>query len=310
MLYPETPYPRPPLALILSDQEWVSLSMVTLFAPRGYAVLRAFSGSQALQRMDEAPVDLLILDRELKDMSGIELCRTMRQNANTTPVVMISTSPWTREENLGALRAGAWEVCSLPIDSEELFLRVDTWVRSKLSGDVSREHGLLDPETGLYNAQGLLRRIAELGAGAARHCRPLGCLVVAADPAPALATARSAHTWTTAAAATMASKLRETGRASDTIGRLSATEFVVVAPDTDTAGVVDLAKRLHSVIGPASPADGTRWRVRFGCYAVPNFRDASIAPTELLIRAAEALRNTDTSTNPIQLYEHATTAPD
>jgi PleD family two-component response regulator len=298
---PAISYPRPPLALILTDQEWVSLSMVTLFAPRGYAVLRAFSGQQAVQRMREAPVDLLMIDRDLKDMSAIDLCGSMRQQNAATPLLMLSTSPWNRDEKLAALRAGAWEVCSLPMDSEELFVRVDTWVRSKLSGDVAREQGLLDPETGLYNAQGLLRRIGELGAGALRHRRPIACLVLAADPGPA-APASPSQTWTAATAATLAATLREAGRASDTIGRLSPTEFVVVAPDTDSTGVLGLAGRLHARVRSAF-AHNDAGRVRVGCYAVPDFREASIAPTELLIRAAEASRSADADAEPIHFFE-------
>lgn len=310
MVSSETPYPRPPLALILTDQEWVSLSMVTLFSPRGYAVLRAFSGRQALQRVAETPVDLLIVDRDLRDMSGVDLCRQMREQTITTPMLMLSTSPWTRDDKLTALRAGAWETYSLPMDSEELFLRVDAWVRAKLAGDVTREQGLLDPETGLYNAQGLLRRIAELGAGAVRHRRPLACLVLAADPAPSFPANRFTHTWTSAAAATLATTLRETGRASDTIGRLSPTEFVVVAPDTDSAGVIGLAERLRTAMETTLADDDSNWRVRFGCYAVPNFRDASIAPTELLIRAAEALRAADNGEDAIHFFDPAPTRSD
>jgi diguanylate cyclase (GGDEF)-like protein len=191
------------------------------------------------------------------------------------------------------------------MDSEELFLRVDVWVRAKLAGDMTREQGLLDPETGLYNAQGLLRRIAELGAGAVRHRRPLACLVLAADAEPSFPTSRHSQTWPSAAAATLATTLREAGRASDTIGRLSATEFVVVAPDTDTAGVMGLAERLRSAMESIVSEDDHEWRIRFGCYAVPNFRDASIAPTELLIRAAEALRVADNGEDAIHFFDHA-----
>jgi len=303
MLTPETAYPRPPLALILTDQEWVSLSMVTLFAPRGYAVLRAFSGQQAIQRLREAPVDLLMIDRDLKDMSATELVRSMRRQNAATPLLMLSTSPWNRDEKLASLRAGAWEVCSLPLDSEELFVRVDTWVRSKLAGDVAREQGLLDPETGLYNAQGLLRRIAELGSGAVRHHRPLACLVVAVDPSAA-ATGSLSQSLTATTATAIAAALRESGRASDTIGRLSATEFVVVGPDTDSDGVLGLAARLHGRVQRVLEGSGGG-RVRVGCYAVPDLHEASIAPTELLIRAAEASRVAGTDDEPIHFFEPA-----
>lgn len=312
MVNPDSPYRRPPLALIVTGQEWVSLSMVTIFSPKGYAVLRAFNGAQALDRAREAPPDLLIVDQELRDMSGTEFCRTLRQEgvvSAATPVLLISSAPWQRDSKLEALREGAWETCSLPMDSEEVFLKVDVWVRAKLAGDDTREQGLLDPDTGLYNTTGLLRRISELAAGAVRHSRPLACVVLSAEPgtaadsaAPgvirAIQTAQgnprgSGDTWTAASARSFAATLLSAGRASDAIGRLSATEFVIVAPDTDDDGVLGLAERLRKAVDEVKAEPELRWNVRFGCYAVPDMRDASIAPTEVLIRAAEALRGTE-----------------
>lgn len=289
----DRPHPRPPIAFIVTAQEWISLSFDTLFSPRGYAVLRAFTSRQALQRVGEFQPDLLVVDKDLRDMTGIEFCRLLRKRGpawHTTPVMLISNSPWTRDERLEALRAGAWDTCALPMDGEELYLRLDAWVRSKLAGDEIREQGLLDAATGLYNAQGLLRRIIELGAGAVRRRAALACVVIASEPGPSLqlgfAGGNRTVTWTDVIAA----RLREAGRASDTFGRLSETEFVVVAPDTDVLGVRRLAERLKVTIESASEELGPRPRLRFGCYAVPDFRDASIAPTEMLIRAAEALR--------------------
>lgn len=305
----DTSYPRPPLVLIVTGQEWVSLSVETLFSPRGYAVLRAYSGQQVLQRVQEVPVDLLVVDRDLRDMAGTDLCRRLREQAlisPTTPIIMIAPSPWPREEKLAALRSGAWDACSLPMDGEELFLRVDTWVRVKLAGDISREQGLLDPDTGLYNAQGLLRRMAEIGAGALRHRRSLACVVVSPTPEPKGGSPGAAPaTWTAATARTLASTLRATGRASDSIGRLSPTEFVIVAPDTDTEGVLGLAERLRTAIESLPLDVDEPLQPRFGCYAVSDFRDESIAPTEMLIRAAEALRNAEAQGQRIRFFTRA-----
>lgn len=304
---PDIPYRRPPLALIVTGQEWVSLSIVTILSPKGYAVLRAFNGAQALERVREAPPDLLIVEEELRDMSGTQFCMMLRQDSvvsASTPILLLSSGPWHRESKLEALRAGAWEACSLPMDSEEVFLKVDVWVRAKLAGDDSREHGLLDPDTGLYNASGLLRRISELAAGAVRHSRPLACVVLSAEPGGGVDSAadrmaaaaqgyRASTTWTEASARSFAATLMSAGRASDAIGRLSATEFVIIAPDTDDDGVRGLAERLRKAVDALAPAPGPQWHVRFGCYAVPDMRNASIAPTEVLIRAAEALRGAD-----------------
>jgi diguanylate cyclase (GGDEF)-like protein len=299
MLNPPDPYPRPPLVMIVTRQEWVSLSVETLFSPRGYAALHGdYTGAQAQQRLRETPVDLLVVDRDLRDMSGLDLCRMARQKAlvtPTTPIVLLGAGAWPQEEKLEALRSGAWEVCSLPTDSEQLFVQVDTWVRAKLWADTARIQGLLDPVTGLYNAQGLLRRVAEVGASAQRHARPLGCVVLSAELAPEPTRTLAGNGGAENAMATVAATLRAQGRASDTIGRLSGTEFVIVAPDTDPAGVRGLVKRLRTAIDTMSATAGSpALRVRFGAYAVSNFGEASIAPTEMLVRAAEALRGTST----------------
>lgn len=302
-------YPRPPLALIVTGEEWLSLSVETLFSPRGYAVLRAFSGAQALERMRQTPPDLLVIARDLRDMRGVDLCRVAQAQSLATkalPVMLMSPSAWPREERLEALRAGSWDVVSFPMDGEELFLRVDSWVQAKLASDVSREQGLLDAATGLYNMQGLLRRMTEIGAGAGRHSRALACVIVSTEASPMVSpepTSAETRTWSTDSAATFAECLRVTGRASDAIGRLSENEFVVVAPDTDIEGAMGLAQRLKKAVESQAPSAVPQVQLRFGCYAVPNFRDASIAPTEMLIRAAEALRNADSSAQPIRFFE-------
>lgn len=307
---PNVPYIRPPVAFIVTGEEWVSLSIETLFAPRGYAVLRGFSGDQAVQRVREMPPDLLVIAKDLRDIRGVDLCRELRDKgliSRVTPVVLIATSPWSREERLEALRAGSWDSCSLPMDGEELFLRIDQWVQAKLAAEVSIEQGLLDAATGFYNAHGLLRRIVELGAGAGRHHRPLACVVISADlTAQTLSLEGSPSTTSLTGssfdpAGTFAARLRAAGRASDAIGRLSENEFVVVAPDTDSDGAIGLANRLKLAIeGPASVPSPLR--LRFGCYAVGDFNDASIAPTDLLIRATEALRETDGDRQSIRFF--------
>lgn len=295
------PYPRPPLALIVTEEEWTSLSVITIFSPRGYATLRAIRGEQALRRVRETQVDLIIVQKQLVDMKGTDLAAELRHYGHNVPVLILSHEAWGREERLAALRAGAWDVCTLPMDGEELFLRVDSWVRSKLQGDVALEQGLLDPETGLYNLQGLLRRIAELGASARRHRRPMACVVITAEPD--VPDPRPAGDPVAEASEALATLLRQSGRASDTIGRLSRTEFVVMAPDTDVSGVKGLVNRLQQAVVGGGLHQERPLPLRFGCYAVPDMQDASIAPSELLIRAAEALRADVRDDEPVRFVQ-------
>jgi len=281
-----TSYFRPPIVLIVTGHEWLSLSIESVFAARGYAVLRAFTGQQAARQL-AVSVDLLVVDRQLRDTTGIELCAGFREQGLLTadvPTIVISADPWARDQKLAAFRAGVWDVASLPWDAEELFLRMDAWVRGKLTADRARGQGLVDPATGFYNAQGVLRRISELAAGAARHRRPLGVVVLTRDGG-----GRSGDRAGAAAAdREFAELLKGVRRASDAVGRLNGAQFVVLAPETDEEGVLGLAERLKEALA-AIQAGETPLAMHFGCYAVPDFRDASIAPTELLVRAAAAL---------------------
>jgi diguanylate cyclase (GGDEF)-like protein len=287
----EPEYPRPPVALILTSQEWVSLAVETLFAPRGYATLHVgYTGAQALQRLRDTPVDVAIIARDLRDMPGAEVCRMLRAQrlvSQATPVVLLASAAWRREDSVAALRSGAWATCSLPLDGEEFFLGVDNWVRAKLAGDEARLQGLLDAETGFYNVQGLLQRLAEAGAGAVRHGHSLGCVMVSLYGAAA---AEETDGAVPGVAPVLAATLRSAGRASDVYARLSGTEFAIIAPHTDGAGICALTDRLRRAIASASALAPALRSVRCGSCAVANFRDASLSAGELLMRAGDAMR--------------------
>src|SRR5437879_4901710 len=90
-------------------------------------------------------------------------------------------------------------------------------------------------------------------------------------------------------------------RLSDVVGRLSPTEFAVLAPGTDAAGARRLAERLASTVqasagGMPTPAADpgaqplAQLRVRCGYEAVANVGYAPIEPVDLLVRASTALR--------------------
>jgi PleD family two-component response regulator len=89
--------------------------------------------------------------------------------------------------------------------------------------------------------------------------------------------------------------LKSAARLSDVIGRLSPTEFAIVAPGTGAGGARRLAERLaesiHVSTVPAESAQvASAVRVRCGYEAVANMGYAPIEPVELLVRASAALR--------------------
>lgn len=292
-----------PVALIANHQEWSARSLESILSPSGYAVLRAYSGQQVLDQMRGASPDLYLLDANLPDIHGVDLCRALRADPHvtaTTPILLTTAGPSTREQRLEGLRAGAWDFLGLPLDSEELLLKLDSYLKAKMEADSVREEGLLDHLTGLYNIRGLLRRARELGSDASRHQRALACIVFSPEMTsqPVTNAEPTIEDQDSSAMSRLVRVFKATGRVSDAIGRLGQNEFVVLAPDTDPAGALRLAERLTTAAeSGGTEADRTAGRVtlRAGYYAVPNFQEASIEPVEMLVRATMALRSSQAS---------------
>jgi PleD family two-component response regulator len=285
---------RPPLVLVVDDQEWSARAFESVLSPHGYSVIRCRSARQTLEHIQTISPDALLIKADLPDLSGSELCRALRAHAHvgaTTPVFVASTAPMRRAQRLEALGAGAWELISLPVDAEELLLRLGVYVRSKFEADRAREESLLDLASGLYSIHGLLRRVRELSLDAYRHHSPIACVAIGPEDEWVERPAKETDGEPNRVADRLVRLMNAVGRRSDAIGRLSQTEFVVVAPRTSSDAVLKMAQRLHEAAEAFQNEEGgAPLKIRVGCYAVDDFHEAVIEPVEVLVRATMALR--------------------
>lgn len=281
----------PPLILLANDQEWSARSLESVLGPQGFASVRAYTGRQALELARRVHPDAVIVDAGMPDISGIEICQRLRDDLEfprSTPIVVTTAGPASRAQRLEALRAGAWEFLSQPIDAESLLLKLDHYVQARREIDRSREDSLLDPATGLYNARGLARRAREIGADATRRRAPLACVALS----PTL-DARDEQELDPRVAEHVGDVCRRTARSSDAVGRLGRSEFAIIAPATDQGGARRLVERLKDQVESLPLViDGAHRPVRFkaGYYAVSDFSQSSVDAVELLLRAASAIR--------------------
>jgi diguanylate cyclase (GGDEF)-like protein len=287
--------PAAPLVLIANDQEWSARSLESILAPNGYSVVRAYTGQQALERVRTTRPDIIILDAQMPDLHGFEVCRLLRADSRfspTTPIIITTSGPSGRTQRLEAYRAGAWEFLGQPVDGEALLLKLTTFLVGKREVDTLREESLLDASTGLYNMRGLARRAHEIGADAFRRRDPLACVVFA--PEAEGESAEGADEESQRIAEQVGQLLKRVGRSSDAIGRLGDSEFAVIAPATGNEGVLRLVRRLGSSIesAPVPVRGGQRsLRVQAGYCAVPDFAESPVDAVELLLRATTALRD-------------------
>ena len=288
--------PATPLVLIANDQEWSARSLESILGPNGYSVVRAYTGQQALERARTAQPDLIILDAQMPDMHGFEVCRELRADPRfsaTTPIVITTSGPSGRTQRLEAYQAGAWEFLGQPLDGESLLLKLNTFLQSKREVDALREESLLDQGTGLYNMRGLARRAKEIGSEAFRRRDPLACVVFSPD-SEEVEEDESPDAEEQRMTDQVGLLFRQAGRASDAIGRLGPSEFAVIAPATGPEAALRLVRRLGAAVegSPIPVRGGERCiRVRAGYCAVPDFAESSVDAVELLLRATTALRD-------------------
>ena len=283
-----TPPGSLPLALIVGDAPRGTGWLRHLLEANGYGALTLTAGREALAVARGAIVDVIAIDTQLTDMDGVTLCRLLRTDVRVsaaTPVLLVSPEPLPGADRLEGLRAGAWDCVDPAITPEELLLRIQAFVRARREAEQQRGAGLVDPASGLYNRQGLARRVREIGSQAYRERSALACVAlgieVPSGPQAELVIRRCTEA------------LKTSARVSDVVGRLAVQEFAVVAPSTGPKGAVQLAQRLARSLDTAA---AHAWRgapaVRFraGYESVANVGYEPMEPMELLARATAALR--------------------
>ncbi len=283
---------RSPLVLLVNAHEWSSRAFESILGPAGYAVLKAYSGREALAGAHRVRLDAVVLDTELPDVDAFTLCRALRVDPDitaSTPIFLTTPGPTLRTELLEGLRAGANGLWGQPLDTEHFLLRLEGHLRAKLDADRAREHSLFDERTGLYTAAALQRRVRELAAQAERLGTALTCVALAPDGEPP---ARGDDgPGSDSRIESLGRMLRTAGRMSDTVGRAGPREFAVLAPQTSAAGAVGLGERLARAVGDLTRAAGEPpLRLRAGYETALGVRRGSAQPTEVVVRALAALR--------------------
>jgi adenylate cyclase len=102
-----------------------------VLAPRGYEVVAAGDGRSALELVESAKPDLVLVDVVMPQMDGYAVCRRLREREETAvlPVIMITSS--SGQEKTQAIEAGADDFITKPFNHHELLTRVQSLLRIK-----------------------------------------------------------------------------------------------------------------------------------------------------------------------------------
>jgi CheY-like chemotaxis protein len=144
----------------------------------GYAIIEAETGADALARMADSQVDLVVLDVKLPDMSGFAVCERIKRDPGygTTPVVHVSAAVVDTIDRARGLAGGADAYLVEPIDPDELLATVNAILRyyrarQRAERVAARLSTLSRLTLRLNRAQTLGGLLSEACAGAARVFR-------------------------------------------------------------------------------------------------------------------------------------------
>ncbi|MFQ5840509.1 MAG: PleD family two-component system response regulator [Candidatus Methylomirabilales bacterium] len=122
--------------LLVDDERFFLRFLSGCFAPRGYQVLTASNGTEALEQAQRFRPDVIVLDVEMPAPDGIETCRALKADEATRPIpVIIITGTENPKLNAIAFEAGAEATVFKSVDGDRLLNIVKTVLQTQQASD-------------------------------------------------------------------------------------------------------------------------------------------------------------------------------
>jgi DNA-binding response OmpR family regulator len=137
-----------PKILIVDDDVDLSSTIEVLLQTDSWSTEKAHTGADALQILKSFKFDVIILDWNLPDMTGINICREFRESGGETPIIFLTGRNTYPDKELG-FGSGADDYLTKPFDNRELLLRARALLRRPAH---------LTPETPIINGVSLDRK--------------------------------------------------------------------------------------------------------------------------------------------------------
>ena len=300
--------------LVVDDSRTQLDWLVQVLSREGYDVRTSGDGKEAIRKVRADPPDLILLDKILPDMDGLEVLRIVkaRPEEEFIPVIMLSVKS-DLDSKVAGLRIGADDFLSKPFAEAEILARCAAMLRIKSLQDQLRrtqrklaEQAITDELTGLKNRRAFDERIVEEFRRAQRYSDPVSLIMVDLDHFKTV-NDRYGHPFGDVVLRGAAEQLRASTRDPDICARYGGEEFAVILPKTHLAGALAVAERIWKYLGsreyqPPGAAEPLRVTASLG---VAFFPSKDVSSAELLLRFAdEALyRAKAAGRNAICLYQ-------
>src|SRR5512132_722070 len=132
--------PSPATLLVVDDTAASRYATSRVLRAAGFIVLEAASGQEALALAQQGP-DLVVLDVNLPDIDGFEVCRQLRARPDTarTPVIHLSATFTNAADQVRGLQGGADGYITSPVEPPVLIATVNAFLRTRQAEDAMRQ---------------------------------------------------------------------------------------------------------------------------------------------------------------------------
>lgn len=114
--------------LIAEDETQIAEPLRKNFLEEGHHAMIANNGEIALNLVDKIQFDIILLDWKMPKVSGLDVCKKIRQTNTTTPIILITALGQTSNK-VNALNSGADDYITKPFSFEELLARINAVIR-------------------------------------------------------------------------------------------------------------------------------------------------------------------------------------
>jgi DNA-binding response OmpR family regulator len=121
--------------LIVEDEEGIVQFLKQGLEEEGYQITAATNGKAGLEAFNDGKFDLLLLDWMLPKMTGLELCKAIRQMNTKVPILFL-TAKDTVQETVEGLKAGANDYIKKPFSFDELVERIKVQLRDQPKDEI------------------------------------------------------------------------------------------------------------------------------------------------------------------------------
>jgi two-component system cell cycle response regulator len=285
--------------LLVDDDELMTERLRDLITAAGYEVATAASGEQALAELQRSFAPIVILDRNMPGMDGLELCRAIRDGTHYPGYVyiMLCTAHDSEEEILAGLNAGADDYLSKRSSGAQLVARL-ACARRILSLEHSlkfvieerRRMAMTDVLTGCHNRRYFMNHMRRELKRTRRFGGELTLCVFDIDHFKHI-NDRYGHAAGDAVLVEFAQRVKKClPREFDWCARLGGEEFAVVLPQTDIAGDVVVAEKIRHAFAMrpvAAGSGGIDCTVSAGISGLAAFTDRGAVTVEQILSRAD-----------------------